>query len=418
MATRKASYSGIFGDSYNYASIGLAISDVPDVPVISLATAGSLSGTVTFSSASTGGLATSYTVTSSPGGFTGTGSSSPITVSGLSSSSSYTFTMVAINSTGTSKVSNTSSSITPTAITPGAAFDLSVTTWTSRTSSVSFNQPRVFSRGSTFVALNFGTADASTYSSTDGITWTARTMPSSQRWSSFVYASAITLYVAISGALGSNSSAAATSTDGVTWTARTMSSSHAWNGVAGIGGSQNVVTIANDVGSGSNIAAYSADGVSWSNATMSSTRGWQGIAYGNSIFIAISNFTVVSTSSNYGLTWTERTFPFAAAGIAYGGTSNYFVVVGGTPGQTSAYSTDGTSWTTRTMPSNNYWYSVTSGNNGFVATSSINQVATSSDGITWTARTMPVSQNWFGSAWNGTNLWVALGDGTSQATAS
>ena len=40
---------------------------------------------------------TGYTVTSSPGGFTGTGSTSPITVSGLQSATAYTFTITATN---------------------------------------------------------------------------------------------------------------------------------------------------------------------------------------------------------------------------------------------------------------------------------------------------------------------------------
>ena len=58
------------------------------------------------------GAITNYTVTSSPGGLTGTGSTSPITVSGLTSNTEYTFTMTATNSSGTSVASNISSAIT------------------------------------------------------------------------------------------------------------------------------------------------------------------------------------------------------------------------------------------------------------------------------------------------------------------
>jgi hypothetical protein len=356
---------------------------------------------------------TSYTLASSPVALTtpfpslGTSNNSNISTSGyFAANQSYTFTVTATNAVGTSSPSTSSSSITP--------FN-TATTWTSGTSSFSFSQPRLFNRGTTFFALNSGTSSSFIYSSTDGVNWTARTMPSSQSWSSFVYASAISLYVAISGALGSNSSAAATSTDGVTWTSRTMSSSHAWNGVTGFGAPfNNLIAIANDSPSGSNIASRSSDGITWTDTTMSSTRNWQGIAFSATTYVVISSFTVISTSPD-GVTWTERTFPFGfASGIAFG--NNVFVVVGGVPGQTSAYSSNGTSWTSRTMPSNNYWYSVTFGNNGFVATSSINQVATSPDGVTWTARTMPTSQNWFGSAWNG-STWVAIGSGTAIATA-
>jgi hypothetical protein len=72
--------------------------------------------TVTFTPAPTGAAATSFTVTSSPGGFTGTGASSPITVTGLQSNTSYTFTVVATNSVGPSAASAASNSITATTV--------------------------------------------------------------------------------------------------------------------------------------------------------------------------------------------------------------------------------------------------------------------------------------------------------------
>jgi len=64
-----------------------------------------------------GGLPiTSYTVTSSPGGFTGSGASSPVTVTGLQSNTSYTFTVTATNSSGTGTASAASNSITATTV--------------------------------------------------------------------------------------------------------------------------------------------------------------------------------------------------------------------------------------------------------------------------------------------------------------
>jgi uncharacterized protein (TIGR02145 family) len=70
--------------------------------------------------ASNGGSAiTGYTVTSSSGGFTGTGSGSPITVSGLTNGNAYTFTVVATNIVGNSLASSASNSVTPSTV-PGA----------------------------------------------------------------------------------------------------------------------------------------------------------------------------------------------------------------------------------------------------------------------------------------------------------
>lgn len=87
----------------------------PDAPTIGTATAGSASASVTFTAPTNtgGGAITGYTVTSSPGNFTGTGSSSPITVSGLTDGTAYTFTVTATNAYGTSTRSASSNSITP-----------------------------------------------------------------------------------------------------------------------------------------------------------------------------------------------------------------------------------------------------------------------------------------------------------------
>ncbi len=94
---------------------------VPGAPTIGTATRGNVSASVTFiAPGSNGGAAiTSYTVTSNPGNFTGTGSASPITVSGLSNGTPYSFTMTATNAVGTGAASAASNSVIP-AMVPGA----------------------------------------------------------------------------------------------------------------------------------------------------------------------------------------------------------------------------------------------------------------------------------------------------------
>lgn len=100
-----------------------SIKPVPVAPTIGTATNvgtgrayNNGAATVTFTAPNSKLPITSYTVTSSPGGYTGTGASSPITVTGLQSATAYTFSVTATSSVGTSNASSASSSITATTV--------------------------------------------------------------------------------------------------------------------------------------------------------------------------------------------------------------------------------------------------------------------------------------------------------------
>jgi hypothetical protein len=96
-------------------SVSVTAATAPGAPTAVSATAtGSTTATVSFTApTNNGGIAiTRYTVTSSPGGVTASGSSSPITVTGLNASTPYTFTVTAKNDAATSSPSNPSTSIT------------------------------------------------------------------------------------------------------------------------------------------------------------------------------------------------------------------------------------------------------------------------------------------------------------------
>jgi hypothetical protein len=91
--------------------------NVSGAPTIGTATAtSSTAASVTFTAPANAGYPagiTGYIVTSSPGNVTATGASSPIVVTGLTTDTAYTFTVKAINATGTGPASEASNSATP-----------------------------------------------------------------------------------------------------------------------------------------------------------------------------------------------------------------------------------------------------------------------------------------------------------------
>lgn len=147
----------------------------PGAPVIGTATAGNTQATVTFTApASNGGAAiTGYTVTSSPGGLTGTGASSPINVTGLTNGTAYTFTVKATNSAGTGAASAASNSVTPSVVLPPTvgAVNASVA-YGSNNNAITLNVTGTYTSVAVAGAASHGTATASgtsiTYTPTAG----------------------------------------------------------------------------------------------------------------------------------------------------------------------------------------------------------------------------------------------------------
>jgi len=126
---------------------------VPGAPIIGTASAGNAQASVAFTPPASNGGSTimGYVATSSPGGFSGTGSASPITVTGLANGTAYTFTVTAVNALGVGPASAPSNAVTPVALAAGLTLTPSSLTFASRTISTT-------SPAQTVTLTNTGTA--------------------------------------------------------------------------------------------------------------------------------------------------------------------------------------------------------------------------------------------------------------------
>jgi hypothetical protein len=122
---------------FNQGIAGGENSGLPGVPSINTVYPGDGQVIVVFDAATD---ATSYTVMSSPGGFTASGTSSPITVTGLTNGTSYSFTVVANNWQGTSAPSSHSMFVVPVGV-PDAPANINATALSGGSASIAFYPP-------------------------------------------------------------------------------------------------------------------------------------------------------------------------------------------------------------------------------------------------------------------------------------
>jgi len=282
--------------------------------------------------------------------------------------------------------------------------------------------------GTVFCTVAFGSAIAAT--SVDGITWVSRVLPVSANWSAIAWNG--TVFCAVTNGPydvnGNGSTIAATSPDGITWTQRTLSSAGAWVSIAWDGTNFCVVG-GGPSGTPSADVMTSPTGTTWTTRTGALPQQlgieslWSAVnSNGSGLFVALSHAgyvlgsqfsnSIVATSADHGVTWTQRTFPITSLiSTAVGWNGTVFSAIG--TGQFSATSPDGINWTQRTMPSAQAWTAIAANGAGlFTAVSTGSVSATSPDGVTWTARALPFSASWDGIAWNGT-VFCAVASGNT-----
>ncbi len=450
--TTQIPIAAVAGTTTRTANFILTVSSatVPGAPTIGTATAGNAQATVTFTApGSNGGSAiTGYTVTSNPGGLTGTGSASPITVTGLTNGTAYTFTVTATNAIGTGPASAASNSVTPATV-PGAPTSLAATagdmqislSWTAPSDTgggitnyeiyrgtTSGGETFLIELGNVLTYIDTAVTNGVTYyykvsaknSAGEGVksnesyqlVWD-RTAASANFGAIYGSASAVlgnNMYMLGGMIVGYRSRAVYTSTDGITWpslglatgwTDRYNHSALTFNNKIWVMGGFSSSGNKNDV-------YYSTDGVNYTQAT--AAAGWSArnmftaVVYDGKMWVMGGNDGARKNDVWYstdGVTWTQAT---ASAGWSIRDALTSFVydgkmwIAGGYPYKNDVwYSTNGVNWTQATAAAGwsarNYIFSGIYNNKIWIMGGSsdnypggvhLNDIWSSTDGATWT----------------------------------
>ncbi len=274
--------------------------------------------------------------------------------------------------------------------------------------------------------------------SDDGITWLGTAGPVLGSWGSVAYGNG--KFVAVASSSYGGNATIMHSSDGISWDAGVITGANAnsWSGVAFgngmfvvvgqstsnnvlysydginwlVGNNPSSLTLMNvaygdnkfvATGYGSNNVAYSTDGINWAPVEPAVADClWYGITYGENKFVAVGNASgadinnIVSSATGTGqvlaLTFaTDADMEGLAAGDTVNQTNNFTE-----PLESSIVDTSG-AWLTASAPEPNQWYSVTYGDDKFVAVAQngTNQVMYSTDGISsWTAAAAPEANDW------------------------
>jgi len=321
------------------------------------------------------------------------------------------------------------------AATSAVAYSSDLVTWTGGSfPSTASTINRLIFANSLFVAVGA----SSCFTSSDGITWTSRTIPAGT-YTDVIYANGLYVAYGSSGILS-------TSPDGITWTSRSAGSND-----------HNQIIYANSLFvavAQSGTIRTSADGITWTARTSGTTVDLNGVCWNGSNYVAVGNNGRVLTSAD-GVTWVvgvdaslsifyqvevidgktvafglnasvvlagaSRSVPFLSGAwqyatsatsatnprcVAYNGSNLY--VAGGDNGAILT-SPDGNTWTGRDSTLTGSINSVFYLNGNYLAigpAGSTTNLITSPDGVTWTRRTAGTST--FNAAAYGASTYVVV----------
>lgn len=228
-----------------------------------------------------------------------------------------------------------------------------------------------------YVAVSSGASSTTTgiMTSSDGSTWTARTMPNSVVPTSVVWAQKLNLFVCVA-QTATASQAVMTSPDGVTWTAHTAPNAVNWTSLCYSPELGLLVAVAKN-GTTSQQIMTSPDGSTWTARTSPSGDQWSSVTWAKEIglFCAVSGNSARSMVSGDGVNWVQGilTQPAGSTSVAWSPVLGLFCATvnsAGTLASGTMYSFDGIVWVSASDGgSGNIWTCITwaEGLNCFIA---------------------------------------------------
>lgn len=177
---------------------------------------------------------------------------------------------------------------------------------------ITWAEPISFSRrGNSYIA--YGNEkfvlihDDEGFYSTDGKTWTNITFPTTASAISFTDICFGKDKFIIIGYLTNSTSTGKIlySNDGISWTEMTLRTGEGKGKAIAYGNGIYVASPFMGQSGSSDVVIYSTDGISWNASTLPRVARWQDIAYGNGVFIAVSDYPSLSAYSFDGKNWTN-----------------------------------------------------------------------------------------------------------------
>jgi hypothetical protein len=230
-----------------------------------------------------------------------------------------------------------------------------------------------------------------------GSTWSTEDLTASSLWTTIAYGNGIIIAAAYSRYIINYSQ-----DDGLSWTSYDMELdllgiNPLWISSSYDSTNNKFILTSN---SSSNIAIISFSGtgagltISVVASYLPATSNWKCLAHGNNLLIAVGeNSFNYATSSNGGVSWTQRTLPSSKKWAVLEYINSKFMLIDDTFGETNAVlltSSNGINWSSTTLPVGSY-RSISYGNNTYLLTSSGSSVLISANGTTWSSSIIPVN---------------------------